>query len=537
MSLKKLTGETAIYGLSSVLGRLLNFVLLTPFLTRPEVLTKEQFGVVSELFFFTAFCIVLLVFRMDTVVFRYASSSAFSARIVCRKAQQFVWVLVVVFTLFGLTQADWIADWMQYPDRVIYIQLFVLIVAFDALSAVPLARLRLNNRPWFFAGVNLFNIAINLVLVYLLLYWVPRWHEANVEGFDWYERRWHIAYYFGAVLVAGIARYLLLVGEQLLGATKKTKPATLSVKGATDPSSTVVRENDSQILRPQLIGSSQGNEKSEADAASAPPLGVMLRYALPLVVVALCGIINTLIGPTMLKYFQGDTVTENLSWAGQYGAVMKLAVFLTLFTTAYNFAAEPFFFRLRGQKPEDQDLSLYADATRAFALVCSLAIAAILLLLPVVKFYLDEQYHDQLGILPILLAANFFLAIYYNFSLAYKLTDKTYLGGIIALIGSTIVIVMNVTMVPVYGIYAPAWAGLTCFAVMTVLAYFVSRKYFPVPYPLGRITLYVLLTSLVTYLGWEMDSIVLRAGLLFLLTATLLAMEWKWLKGILRQKS
>lgn len=502
MSLQRLASETAVYGLSSILGRLLNFVVIVPFVTRPEVFTEEQFGVVGDLFFFVAFFIALLVFRMDTVVFRYASRAEYDATAVCRRAQRFVWVSVAIWTLGGLLLAGQIADWMQYPDRVLYIQLFVLIVSFDVLAAVPLARLRLEARPWTFAGVNLVNILVNIVLIYGLLWFVPRLVDAG-RSLDWYDPLYKIAYYFIAILVASIVRYLLLLLDRSL------------------------REKKHFDWRSSKPLNGPPNETN-----SAPSLNTMLRYATPLVLVAVCGVVNSLAGPSFLKMYDGGTVTQNLFWSGQYNAAMKMAVFLNLFTAAYNFAAEPFFFRKRGRNPTDRDLSLYADATRAFAWVCSLAIGGILLMLPLLQYYLGEDLREGLVVLPILLGANFLLALYYNFALAYKLTDRTYLGGWIALGGSTIVVVGNVLFIPAYGMYAAAWSSLLCFAFMTVAAYFVSRRYFPVPYPLGRIGLYLLLTAGVVALGWHLDSLLLRSGLLLVLTMILVGLEYRWLRAL-----
>lgn len=509
MSLKRLAGETAIYGISSILGRLLNFVLITPFVTQPEIFSPEEYGVVGDLFFWTAFLIAFLVFRLDTAVFRFANRPEYSARAVCRKAQQLVLTGVVVVIGGGLLFSTQLAEWMAYPDRVVYIQLFLLIVAFDALSAIPLAQLRLEQRPWFFAGVNLANIVVNIVLIYALLKFVPDW-IAGGSDFSWYTQGDNVSYYFIAILVAAAFKFLLLVGDRWWKEFKGKR-----LQGSNAPKKAML---DGAL--------------TQAPNNAAPTWTTMLVYAAPLVVVAVCGIVNTLVGPTMLRNFYEGAGTDNEYWSGQYAAAMKLAVFLTLFTTAYNFAAEPFFFRQSGKDPNRADLMIYANASRAFALVTSLAIAAILLLLPVLQFYLGRDLREGLEVLPILLAANFMLGLYYSFAMAYKLTDKTYLGGLIALVGAAIVLVGNIVFIKRIGIFAPAWAGLACFFVMSVLAYLVSRKHFPVPYPIGRFVFYALATTAVVYLGWGWDNSWLRAGLLLAYTIGLLGVEWKWIKEV-----
>ncbi|MEL6277003.1 MAG: polysaccharide biosynthesis C-terminal domain-containing protein, partial [Bacteroidota bacterium] len=271
------------------------------------------------------------------------------------------------------------------------------------------------------------------------------------------------------------------------------------------------------------------------DQTQSPGLKKMLAYAAPLVIVATAGIVNTLVGPTLIRRIYSDDLAVNEYWAGQYGAAMKLAVFLNLFIQAYNYAAEPFFFRSGGKDPRKVDRTIYADAARAFALLGSLAVAAILLLLPIAQQYLGEDLREGLGVLPILLVANLLLGLYYNFAIAYKLTDKTMLGGRIALIGSTILLLISILLMSKLGVYAPALGSLACFLIMCILAYRVSRKYFPVSYPIGRFALYFGLTAIIVYLGWQGESLFLRFGLLLVLTASLLAIEAPWLRRILKR--
>jgi O-antigen/teichoic acid export membrane protein len=425
-----------------------------------------------------------------------------------------VLVGVVAFIGGGLLLAPQVADWMSYPDRVVYIQLFLLIVAFDALSAIPLARLRLEQRPWFFAAVNLANIAVNIVLIYALLKFIPDWIESG-RDFSWYDEHYKISYYFLAILVAAAIKFFLLIGDRWWRDYKGEELHPDSDRRAKPSQKAVLDETPAQ-----------------APNNAAPTWKTMLVYAAPLVVVAVCGIVNTLVGPTMLKNYSGGSITDNLYWSGQYAAAMKLAVFLTLFTTAYNFAAEPFFFRQSGKDPKRADLMIYANASRAFALVTSLAIAGIMLLLPILQFYLGRNLREGLEVLPILLAANFMLGLYYSFAMAYKLTDKTYLGGLIALVGAAIVLAGNILFIDDYGIFAPAWAGFACFFVMSLLAYLVSRRHFPVPYPIGRFVLYALATAAVVYLGGGWESIWARIALLLVYTAGMIGLEWKWLRGL-----
>jgi len=491
MSLKKLGGETMVYGLSNILGRLLNFVLVTPFLTR--VMAAEEYGVVGDLFFWTGLMIALLVFRMDTVVFRFASREENDARAVFQRAQWFV-IGAVGLILGGLALfAGDIAAWMDYPDRTIYIQLVLATVAFDALSAVPLARLRLEQRPWFFVVVNLGNVVVNLVLIYLLLYIFPG--RGTLFGIE-FTTGYMVGYYLATIALAAGFRYLVLLADGLLRYSKTTES---SLDGAL--------------------------------AGKVPSLKEMLRYGLPLTIVAVAGIINALCGPAIIKWYFGETTTGNLFWSGQFNAAMKLAVFLNLFITAYNYAAEPFFFRQAGKDLATADRTIYADATRAYALIGVMASAGILLFLPWLKHFLQEEEQQGLYVLPFLLGANFLFGLYANFSIAYKLTDRTYLGGGIALIGSVIAVGGSILLIDDFGLYAVAWSMMGCYAVMCLLAWRVSRRYFRVDYPLGRILLYAVLTGVAVWGAERLELALIwsRGAGFILLVSVLLLLERKWI--------
>ena len=498
MSLKQLGGETIVYGLSNILGRLLNYVVGALLIT--HVIHKSEFGVVNDLMFWTGLLIALLVFRMDTVVFRYASRAEYDKRAVFRRAQY--WVVTVTLPVTGLMLllSGELADWLSYPDRAVYAQLVILTVAFDAISAVPLARLRLEQRPWFFVLVNLGNVLINIALLFLTL-WYWRDHQAGVEaatGLEFLEG-YKVGYFLFAMMAASAFRFVLLLVD---GAIKYGR---WSADTPLDDYPANVR-------------------------GTAPSLKTMLNYAYPLTIVAAAGIINFLVGPSLIKLYYGGSVTENLGYSGQFGAAMKMAVLLNLFIYAYNYAAEPFFFRQTGKDVATADRTIYADAARAYALVAALASAGILLFLPWLRLMIDEEEAAGLYVLPALLAANFLFGLYANLSVAYKLTDKTIYGGGIALLGSTIVIGGSIWWIPVYGLWAVALSMLTCFAVMCVLAYAVSRRFFPVDYPLGRILLYGLLTAVLVYAGYWSDAFWWRSLLFLGLSTCFFILERKWVR-------
>lgn len=497
MSLKKLGSETLIYGLSNVLGRMLNFILVVPFLTR---IMDEEYGIVGDLFFWTGLLIALLVFRMDTAVFRFASRPENDARAVYRKTARFV-AGVVVVVLGGLALfAAQLADVLGYPGLTEYVYLVLITIAFDALSAVPLARLRLQQRPWRFVAANLGNVVVNLFLIFLLLSW---WANYNTLFGMRYDSSRMVTYYLISIAAASCFRYLFLLVEAWRSNARRSLPELLDTPA-------------------EQVG-------------HAPPLRDLLWYSLPLTLVAVAGIVNALVGPSVIiRLFGGDQATNELM-AGQFNAALKLAVFLNLAITAYNYAAEPFFFRQAGSDPAKADKQIYADALRAYGLLAALACAGILLFLPWLQNFLGADMRQGLFVLPVLLAANACFGLYSNLSVAYKLTDKTFLGGGIALIGSVIVIGISVGFIGSWGLYAPAFGMLACYAVMSALAYGVSRRYFPVNYPVVRLLIYGVLTVVAVVLGdlfsgADAGAMAGRGAVFLLLCASIAGLEWKWLR-------
>lgn len=484
VSLKQLSGETLIYGLSSVLGRLASFVLLTPLVSR--VMDEQEFGQTGSLFFWTGLLIALLYFRMDTALFRFASRGEYDRQAVFRRAQGFVTTLTltVIGLLFLYFQFVWTPTPI-YPRVYVYLVLFIS--GLDALGMVPLARLRLEQRPWFFVTVQLGNVAVSIVLIYFFLFWLPRYADPKYP----YGVDFKVGYYLIAFAVASALRYLALVIDGWFRPAASEERPTLDAPLPT------------ALLPP-------------------PPLRRLLAYSLPLTVVSAAGIANALVGPAILE---GAYPVQ----AGYYTAALRIAVFLNLFVTAYQYAAEPFFFRRAGSDLATADRGIYADALRAYGIVGTLAASGVYILLPWLQFFVGADVRPGMEVVPILLVANFLFGIYSNLSIAYKLTDKTFLGGGIALIGSLFAVGGPLLLVGRYGMYAPATGMLLCFSVMCLLAYRVSRRHFPVPYPFGRIAIYVVLALGACWLAGYGEPLWYRVILLLLLVSVVFALERAWL--------
>ncbi|MEI6408767.1 MAG: oligosaccharide flippase family protein [Bacteroidota bacterium] len=437
--LKKLAGETAWYGLSSILGRFLN-VMLVPLYT--NTLSKAQYGVVTDFYANSAFLMVLYSYRMESAFFRYGADEA--GRQKAYSTSVFSVLCTSLLLLLGVwVFAQPIADMLQYPEHPEYVRYFGLILAFDCLAELPFARLRLEQRPIRFASIKMFWIGLN---VSLNLFWLLACPWAYAHGMHWVTAVWvpglGVGYIFISNAIASLAAMIWLLPE-LRKAFQSTFDLGLWKK--------------------------------------------MMVYALPLVLVSMAGVVNEMLDRAILKYLLPGTRDQNLAQVGEYGANYKLAMLISLFTQAYRYAAEPFFFRTA--KNQDAHV-LQAKATKWFTITTLCGMLGILLFIDLVKYFIGAQFWGGLGIVPILLLANVLLGLYYNFSVWYRLMDKTAIGAWISVGGALVTIVLNLVFVPQYSYWASAWATLACYAFMSWATWFSGRKVYPVPYPLGRMGLY-----------------------------------------------
>ncbi len=466
--LRKLAGETAIYGISSILSRLLNWVILTPYLTR-VFSDQSDYGIISEMYTYTALLLVFFTFRMETTFFRFGSQKGFM-EVSFSKASLAVSGLTLVLSGLLLVNAQALANFIEYPEHPDFIQWIVFIIAFDALAAIPFARLRLQSRPVRFAILKVLGIVVNILLIFFFLEVCP-WLIDHGYGswVNFYSEESRIGYIFLSNLIASGVVLLFLLPLYSNVKLKMAAPADII----------------DQELPEEKVTDTKGKLQK-------PDLKRMFFYALPLVVAGLAAVINQLIGIPMLRALGDVDLEKARAMAGVYGAVAKLAVIMNLFTQAFNYAAEPFFFRNAQEKNANQ---IYADVAKAFALVGGLAFLGVICYLDVLQYFLGKTYREGLEIVPFLLAAYFFLGLFYNFSIWYKLEDMTRFGGYIAIGGSIITVGLNWMLIPSFGIYGPAWSALACYSFMAAASYWTGRKYKPIPYPVRRITSYFLLSS------------------------------------------
>jgi len=434
----KLAGQTAVYGLSSIIGRLLNY-LLTPLLTR--VFNQGDYGIITELYSYSGFFMVLFVYGMETAFFRYIKQAQQAERVY----STIMWSLLASTLLFtGLLTlfAPQIAALIQYPNHPEYIVWFAFILGLDALTAVPFARLRYEEKAWRFAGIRLFNIAVNIVLVLFFLVYCPAHAQHNAFIGELYQPHVGIGYVFIANLIASICTLLLLFPE---------------------------------LLKIQL----------RFDAALWKQ---MMRYALPLVVVGFAGIVNEMLDRVILKYLLPYNMATNQAMLGVYGACYKLSILMSLFTQSFRFAAEPMFFSHSGTQSAPK---LYADSMKYFVVAGMVIFMGVMFFLDFFQHFIGKSFREGLAVVPFLLLANLFLGMYYNLSIWYKLTNKTQIGAYISVGGALITILLNVLLVPWFGYMGAAWATLVCYAAMTFTSFLAGQHYYPVPYQTARIMAYM----------------------------------------------
>jgi O-antigen/teichoic acid export membrane protein len=442
--LKKLAGETAIYGLSHILSRVLLFIVFTFYLTRRFDGDASEYGIYTDMYSYAAVILTILVFRMDTAFFRYGSKGDINKVF----NTGFIGVLgfCIIILILLLTNIEWLSSILKYNESPHYIRWFAYILVLDAITALVFARLRLQSRPIRFMVYKLLNVGLTLILVLTFLEFLPTYYPTQFEQLNTtlgVSRQ--IDYVFFANLLASGAVVLAMVPEF----------------------KTFKFDFDYSLFKK------------------------MLWYSLPLVAVAIAGNINQAFAAPLQKYFLGDGILENLANVGVYGAAAKLAILLNLFTTAFNYAAEPFFFNNSDRK---DSLEVYGKVALAFTIVACLATLGLIFYIDIIILLLDETYRSGINVVPILLFAYVFLGLYYNVSIWYKLKDKTYIGAIISFMGAFITIVISLLFLPTIGTVASAWAALACYISMVIVGYLIGQRYYPVPYPIKKILGYIIAT-------------------------------------------
>ena len=433
-SIKSLVGQTAIYGLPTIVGRLLNYFLV-PLYTGENAFAPSEYGVLSELYAWVAFLIILLPLGMETAFFRFINKSDNKDEIF-RNSFLTVAGFSSLFFVLILLGSQSIANWMGYAEHPEFIITLALVVSIDAITALPMAKLRAENKARQFSLIHFSAIAVNILLNLVIIFILFRHIDAMT-----------------AILFILIAN-VLASSAKVIGTCKDF----LHIKWV---------YNKELALE-------------------------MFRYSYPLVIAGFAGIINETLDRVMMKPLLVSSGRSNeyaLRQVGIYSAVYKLAMIVTIFLQAYRYAAEPFFFAQA--KNEDRN-KVYVRIMNYFIAAVCIVFLCVSLNIDIFKHFIrSDQYYVGLGVVPILLLANVFLGIYYNQSIWYKLSGQTKFGAYVAIGGAIVTIGINVIFIPLYGYWASAWATLIVYAIQMVASYLLAQKYYPIHYNLRKFALYL----------------------------------------------
>lgn len=443
-TIKKLAGQTAIYGLPTILGRLLNY-LLVPLQT--YIFATDKYGIVGELYAWTSLIFVILTFGMETTFFRFSQNvenrdKTFSI------VSLFLLFTSATFIIFASLFSSNIASYLRFPEFPEYIVYMAFIVGIDSFTSVHFARFRLIQRPIRFAFIKSVNIFINIFLNVFFLVLCPYLESIHFapELLSFiYQKEIGIGYIFIANLAASIITLFFLI------------PDLISFKWIFDY----------QYFKK------------------------MLKYAFPLVIFGLATIVNDTMNRIFIKNFGPEETAQSM--VGIFNACFKISIFMTIFIQAFKYAAEPFFF----SKANDFDAKkAYSDIMNVIVIICSIMFLGIMLYMDVIKYFVGPDYRVGINIVPVLLMANLFSAILYNLSIWYKLSDKTIYGAFISIFGAFITVTLNIALIPKFGFMGAAWASFFCYFSMMVSSYFLGQKYYPVDYKIKNIILYISLALL-----------------------------------------
>ncbi len=447
---KSLAKDTAIYGVSSIVGRFLNWCLV-PLYTR--LFPEDMYGVVTYVYSIVALALIILTYGMETGFFRFANHERYSNpdEVYSTSLTSLGFTSTLFFALV-LLFLEPVSRAMECGGHESYVWMMALAVAIDAYSCIPFAYLRYKKRPVRFAMLKLVNIGLNIVLnIFFLLIcpWLMRVAPGWVEWF--YVADFGIGYIFLSNLIASAVTLLMLLPD-------------------------IVRiplKFNGRLLRE------------------------MLAYSFPLLVLGIAGIMNQTLDKILYPVL---ATSDAMAGLGIYGANYKIAIVMVMFIQAFRFAYEPFIFS-QSRERGDNKLQAYRDAMKYFVIFALFIFLGVMYYLDILRYFVRPDYWAGLKVVPVIMAAEFFFGIFFNLSLWYKLTDKTVWGTWFSLLGLAVTVVLNVLLVPRYGYMGCAWAAFCCYGVMMLASYFVGNAKYPIGYNVGRLIFYVGLAGVLYPLG------------------------------------
>ncbi|MDE5783653.1 MAG: oligosaccharide flippase family protein [Prevotella sp.] len=430
-NLKSLVKDTAIYGLSSIVGRFLNY-LLVPLYTHYMPKESGDYGVSTNIYAYTALILVLLTFGMETTLFRFANEEKYKPDSVFSTAMVTVGVLTALFLILIFGFIDPISNALGYEAHPDYLLMMAVVVALDALQALPFSYLRFQKRAIRFASLKLLFIVVNI--------------GQNLICFVWLGKT-SVFYVFFINLMCTAFVTLFFVPDLFR----------------------IHWHFDSTLLRR------------------------MLSYSWPILILGIAGILNQVADKIVFPLVYPDQMEANVQ-LGIYGSCVKIAMIMAMITQAFRYAYEPIVFA----KSKDGDKSeYYAAAMKYFIIFTLLAFLCVMGWMPLLKFIIGADYREGLAVVPIVMAAEIMMGVYFNLSFWYKLIDKTIYGAWFSLIGCIVLFAVNILFIPKYGYMACAWGGVAGYGTAMILSYVIGQQKNPIPYPMKDILLYVALTALI----------------------------------------
>lgn len=453
---KKFLGQTMVYGISTIASRLLNFIL-TPIFTRSY--GASALGVFTKMYAYASMTNAILAFGMETTFFRYLNKHEDKKRQVYNNSFLIVAFISILFLITGLVFTEPITQWLlnnnmsHYQDQKRYVQYFLWLLFSDAICVIPFARIRADGKPFRYSIIKFVNILSYVLLSLFFIYGIPLIIKHDLPGSaffqSWFRDKW-VGYVFIANLVASALTFLLLVPE---------------------------------FLKVQY--------KFDRDLFKK-----MLSYSWPVLIANLSFIVNENLDKILLDRYTTEAEV------GIYGAVCKLAIFLSIFNMAFRLGAEPFFFSYA--KNENAKVT-YAKILEYFVIALSILFVALTANIEILKYFISRdakhlaEYWVGLPAVPFLLVGYVCLGIYMNLSIWYRLSDQTRFGLYISLVGAFITIVFNIILIPKFSYMGSAWVSMATYATMMIISYILGQKYYPIPYNLKKILAYLIISIILVF--------------------------------------
>ena len=442
-NLKSLAKDTAIYGLSSIVARFINY-LLVPIQTVRFAASGGEYGIITNVYAYVSLLIILLTFGMETTFFRYMTKEGENPQRIYSTSLRMVGFTSLTTIILVLLFLNPIAAATGYADHPEYIAVMYTTVAIDAFTAIPFAYLRIQHRPIKFATLKIANILMNIILNLLYLVILP---ELKIDPFGIYDDSFtlNVVFVFYINLICTLFTLFLLYKE--------------------------------------LRGITSGFDKSACRR--------MLSYAWPLLVMGLAGQLNQAASQILFPYFYDGDISEARAQLGIYGACIKIAMIMVMITQAFRFAYEPFVF---SNKDADKR-ETYAKAMKYYVIFTLLAFLAVMGYMDILRFLVGASYWEGLRVVPIVMAAEIMFGVFFNLSFWYKLTDRTIWGAYFSGIGAVVLIVIDILLIPRISYMACAWAGFAAYGVSMLLSYFIGQRYYRINYPLREMFMYVAIAA------------------------------------------